>query len=55
MSFSDQDWTCATKDTSVCVVDQEGAILIECSVPTDPDILAKALRPFRRTGTFREQ
>lgn len=38
-----------TKDTSVCVVDSEGAILLELSVPTDPDILAKTLKPWRRS------
>ncbi len=32
-----------TKDTSVCVVDSDGTILLELAVPTDPDILAKTL------------
>lgn len=38
-----------TKDTSVCVVDAEGTMLLECAVPTDPDALAKALKPWRHT------
>lgn len=38
-----------TKDTSVCVVDAEGTMLLEISVPTDPDILTKTLKPWRRT------
>lgn len=37
------------KETSVCVVDAEGTILMEQSVPTDPDLLTKTLKPWRRT------
>ena len=37
------------KETSVCVVDEAGTILLEVSVPTDPDVLVKALKPWRRT------
>lgn len=36
------------KETSLCVVDVEGTILLEQSVPTDPAILAKTLKPFAR-------
>lgn len=38
-----------TKDTSVCVIDHQGSIVFEGTVPTDPDALAKALKPWRRT------
>ena len=37
------------KETSVCVVDKDGTILLEASVPTDPDILAATLKPWRRS------
>lgn len=33
--------------TSVCVIDAEGAIAFERELPTDPDTLAKALKPWR--------
>lgn len=38
-----------TKDTTVCVIDENGSIVFEAEVATDPDILAKALRPWRRS------
>ncbi len=37
------------KATAVCVVDGEGTVVFETEVETDPDILAKTLRPWRRT------
>lgn len=41
-------------ETSICVVDAEGAVLMTCSVATDPPEIEKALRPFttqlRRVG-----
>jgi transposase len=37
------------KDTSVCVLDAEGTIVLEAVVATDPDALAKVLKPWRRT------
>jgi transposase len=41
-------------ETSVCVVDAEGTVLMTCNVATDPPEIAKALRPFasklRRVG-----
>jgi len=33
--------------TSVCVIDAKGEIAFECELPTDPDTLAKALKPWR--------
>ncbi len=38
-----------TKDTSVCVIDHEGSIVFEGAVPTDPDALTRAMKPWRRT------
>ena len=35
--------------TAVCVVDDQGAVVMQCSVPTDPAAIAKALAPFRAT------
>ncbi len=36
-----------TKATSVCVIDQEGGIVFEAEVPTDPDALTRALKKWR--------
>jgi transposase len=38
-----------TKDTSVCVVDAQGEIVLEATIVTDPAALAGALKPWRRT------
>jgi transposase len=42
------------EETSICVVDAEGCVLMECSASTDPDAIAKVLAPFakklRRVG-----
>lgn len=38
-----------TKASSLCVIDQDGEIIFEADIPTDPDLLAKALRPWRRS------
>ena len=36
-------------ETAVCVVDDQGAVLMQCSVPTEPEAIAKALAPFAAT------
>ncbi len=36
-------------ETAVCVVDDQGAVLMQCSVPTEPESIAKALAPFAAT------
>jgi len=36
-------------ETAVCVVDGDGAVHLETSVPTDPGHLAKALKPYKRS------
>jgi transposase len=42
------------EETAVCVVDEQGAVLMQCSVATVPEAIAKALAPFaaalRRVG-----
>jgi len=38
-----------TKASSLCVVDQDGTIVFEADIPTDPDLLARALKPWQRT------
>lgn len=38
-----------TKASSLCVIDQDGEIIFEADIPTDPDLLTKALRPWRRS------
>jgi transposase len=38
-----------TKATALCVVDADGAIIFETEIATDPDGLARSLRPWRRT------
>ena len=34
------------EETAVCVVDDQGAVLLQCSVVTEPEAIAKALAPF---------
>ena len=34
-----------TKASSLCVVDQDGTIVFEADIPTDPDLVARALKP----------
>ncbi|RYG29325.1 MAG: hypothetical protein EON93_16905 [Burkholderiales bacterium] len=34
-----------TKASSLCVIDQEGAIVFEADIPTDPDFLTNAIHP----------
>lgn len=36
-------------ETAICVVDTAGALHLKCSVPTDPEAIAKALLPFANT------
>lgn len=38
----------SVEDTSICVVDEKGAVLLETSVATDPEAIAAALAPFAR-------
>ena len=38
-----------TKASSLCVVDSDGEIVFEAEAPTDPALIARALRPWRRT------
>ena len=38
----------SSKHTSVCVVDKEGAVLLESEVLTDPKVIQQVLRPYRR-------
>jgi transposase len=44
----------AVEETSICVIDREGKVVLETSVPTDPDAIFKALKPYaarlRRVG-----
>ena len=35
------------EETAVCVVDDQGAVVMQCSAPTKPEAIAKALAPFR--------
>lgn len=39
----------STRTTSVCVISEDGEVLLETSVTTDPDAIAAALRPWRPT------
>lgn len=34
----------AMEDTSICVIDQEGMVVLETTVTTDPDAIFKALQ-----------
>lgn len=36
-------------ETAVCVVDDKGAVVLEVSVPTEPEAIAEALAPFAAT------
>ena len=36
------------EDTALCVVDGEGGVLLQCEVPTDPQAIAEAVRPYRK-------
>ena len=36
-------------ETAICVVDTQGTVQLECSVPTDPDAIAAVLEPFAKT------
>src|SRR5271166_7034579 len=35
--------------TAVCVVDDQGTVLMQCSVATEPEAIAEALAPFAAT------
>jgi len=37
------------EDTALCVVDVDGTVLLQCEVPTDPQAIAEAVGPYRRT------
>ena len=37
------------EDTALCVVDVDGAVLLQTEVPTDPQAMAEAVAPYRRT------
>ncbi len=37
------------EDTALCVVDVDGGVLLQCETPTDPQAIADALKPYRRT------
>jgi len=37
------------EETAVCVVAEGGAVLMQCSVATEPEVIAKALSPFAAT------
>ena len=37
------------EETAVCVVDDQGAVVMQCSVPTEPESIARALAPFAAT------
>ncbi|MDE1172734.1 MAG: IS110 family transposase [Parvibaculaceae bacterium] len=37
------------EETAVCVVDEEGTVLMQCSVATEPEAIAKVLLPFAAT------
>ena len=39
----------STKTTSVCVITDDGEVVLETSVATEPDAIAAALQPYRRT------
>ena len=36
-------------ETAVCVVDDPGMVLLQCSVATEPEAIAEALAPFAAT------
>lgn len=37
------------EDSALCVVDIDGAMVLQCEVPTDPQAIADAVKPYRRT------
>src|SRR5437763_16777923 len=37
----------ALEKTALCIVDREGAVVLEASIATDPDVIAESLAPFR--------
>jgi len=37
------------ENTALCVVDIDGAVLLQTEVPTDPQAIAEAVKPYRRT------
>jgi transposase len=37
------------EETAVCVVDDQGTVLLQCSVATEPEAIAEALAPFAAT------
>ena len=37
------------EETAVCVVDDQGTVLMQCSVATEPEAIAEALAPFAAT------
>ncbi len=37
------------EDTALCVVDVDGVVLLQCEVSTDPQAIADALKPYRKT------
>jgi hypothetical protein len=38
----------AIERTALCIVDREGAVLLETNVATDPDAFADCLAPYHR-------
>ena len=34
------------EETAMCFVDDQGTVLMQCSVATDPEVIAEALAPF---------
>ena len=44
----------AMEETAICVVDREGKVVLETMITTDPDAIAKVLKPYlsklRRVG-----
>lgn len=39
----------SVESSSLCVIDRDGAIVLERSVASDPEVIAEALKPFRKT------
>jgi hypothetical protein len=36
----------AMEETAICVIDQEGKVVLEIKVTTDPDAIFRALKPY---------
>ena len=34
------------EETAICVVDDQGTVLLQCAVATEPEAIAEALAPF---------